>query len=124
MPRCGIAEAPSGFIEESPTLWNSRVAETGDGAGVPAITMQDLLARVPGAELVAVKLVIEGAEQHVLSANADWLGQAKLVMWMPADWRLPGSGAGRTAIRALAPHAFDYVIRDECLFCFQDLENT
>jgi FkbM family methyltransferase len=111
-----------GFVDDGAASWAVRVAESQEGK-VPSITMNDLLARHPGADLLAVKLVIEGAEQQLFSAHAEWLAAAKLVVWMPADWRLPGAGAGRATIRALAPHAFDYVIRDECLFCFRDLEN-
>lgn len=111
-----------GFVDDGASSWAIRVADAQEG-NVPAISMEDLLARHPGAELLAVKLVIEGAERQLFSADAKWLGRAKLIVWMPPDWRLPGAGAGRATIRALAPHAFDYVIRDECLFCFRDLEN-
>jgi FkbM family methyltransferase len=112
-----------GVVEDGAATWAIRVAEGSGRQEVLAITVDELLARVPGADLVAVKLVVEGAERQLFSTGADWLAKTKLVVWMPADWRLPQSGAGRATIRALAPHAFDYVIRDECLFCFRDAEN-
>jgi FkbM family methyltransferase len=112
------------FVEENEAGWANRVAETSGGEGIPTVTVPELMARVPDADLLAVKLVIEGAERQLFSANTDWLALPRLVMWMPADWRLPRQGAGRAAIRALAPHDFDYAIRDECLFCFRDPENA
>lgn len=113
-----------GIVEDGSVDWAVRIGDVPGKEPIPAVTMQQLMAGQPGAELLAVKLVIEGAERHVLSADTDWLDRAKLVVWMPADWRLPQSGGGRTAIRALAPHPFDYVIRDECLFCFRDPESV
>lgn len=112
-----------GIVEEGAASWAIRVSDRGEGAKVPTVTMSDLLGRQPAADLIAVKLVIEGAERQLFSGPAEWLTLAKLLIWMPADWRLPRSGAGRATIQALAPHAFDYVIRDECLFCFRDPEN-
>jgi FkbM family methyltransferase len=116
--------AAVGVVEDGAATWAIRVAEESGRRKVPAITMDDLLALALGADLLAVKLVIEGSERYLFSNGADWLARPRLVVWMPTDWRLPQWGAGRATIRALAPHAFDYVIRDECLFCFRDPENT
>jgi FkbM family methyltransferase len=112
-----------GIVEDGSADWAVRVSDTPGKEAIPAVTVRDLMARDPGAELLAVKVVIEGAERQVFSADTDWLDEARLVVWMPADWRLPQSGGGRAAIRALAPYDFDYVIRDECLFCFKDPES-
>lgn len=103
--------------------WAFRVGER-DGAPksrpVPAIGINELLARSDGGELLMAKLVIQGAEKAVFRSNLDWLSQTRLVIFMPNDWADPWGGAGRTAMRALSRLPFDWVVKDQCLFCYRD----
>ncbi len=104
--------------------WAFRVGERSASASiarpVSALGINELLARVDGGELLVAKLVIQGAERAVFRSNLDWLSRTGLVIFMPNDWADPWSGAGRTAVTALSRLPFDWVVKDQCLFCYRD----
>lgn len=89
---------------------------------VPAHTIDDLVAMVPGGRPWIVKLDIEGAQAEVFSANTDWVERADLIVLEPDDWAFPWSGSTVNFFRALAPHRFDYLLDGELVLCFRHLE--
>lgn len=70
--------------------------------GLDVVTINDLVASVPGAELLIVKIDIEGFELDLFSANTEWIAQAYVVFAEPHDWMLPGKGTSRTLQRAMS----------------------
>ena len=103
--------------------WAFRVGERASASvarAVTAVGINELLARVDDGELLIAKLVIQGAERAVFRSNLDWLARTDLVIFMPNDWADPWSGAGRTAVTALSRLPFDWVVKDQCLFCYRD----
>ena len=94
----------------------------GDAPGaVPAFTIDDLVAKVPGGRPWIVKLDIEGAQNEVFSANCDWIGRTDLIILELDDWAFPWSGSGVNFFRALAAHRFDYLIHGELVLAYRHL---
>jgi FkbM family methyltransferase len=99
--------------------WGRQVREASGASTVPGFTIDDLLARA-GADVVPlVKIDIEGAEAHVFSGAADWLGRTPLLMIELHDWLLPWTATSRGFYGALGRYAFDSVTRRETMFCFR-----
>jgi FkbM family methyltransferase len=86
---------------------------------VPAYTIADLVARVPGGRPWIVKLDIEGAQDELFSQNLDWVGEAELIILEPDDWAFPWSGSTVNFFRALSAHRFDYLLDGELILCFR-----
>lgn len=89
---------------------------------VPAHTIDDLVAMVPGGRPWIVKLDIEGAQAEVFSDNIGWVSKSDLIVLEPDDWAFPWSGSTVNFFRALAPHRFDYLLDGELVLCFRHLE--
>ena len=112
-----------GIVNGDAESWAFRVGERASASvtrSVAAVGINELVARVDAGELLIAKLVIQGAERAVFRSNLDWLSHTGLVIFMPNDWADPWSGAGRTAVSALSRLAFDWVVKDQCLFCYRD----
>lgn len=95
---------------------------TGSGAmtaraesGIPVITIDDAVARIPNGTLFIAKIDIEGFEQDLFSSNTDWLDRAYIVIIEPHDWMLPGKCSSRAFQRAMADHDFEMLISGENL---------
>jgi FkbM family methyltransferase len=99
--------------------WERRVEEAADGP-VRGLAIDDLLRAYAGRPLAAVKLIVEGAEARAFAGDPAWLDRAQCVVFMPNDWQRPWSGAGRTAMRALAAQPFDWAVRDLVVIGFRD----
>jgi FkbM family methyltransferase len=89
-----------------------------DGA-VPALTIPELAAKVPGGRPWIVKLDIEGAQDELFSQNTDWVAEAELIILEPDDWAFPWSGSTVNFFRALSQHRFDYLLDGELVLCFR-----
>ncbi|MDF2234199.1 FkbM family methyltransferase [Albimonas sp. CAU 1670] len=99
-------------------------AEDGEPSG-PApegmacsVTVPDLVAACPEAELFIVKIDIEGFERELFRSNHDWADAAPLVVFEPHDWLIPFGGTGHTVFSALAGAPRDYLMRGENVFAF------
>lgn len=95
--------------------WANRVS---DGGTTPSVTLETLLANVPGAAPFVLKLDIEGAEAQVCAASPDAVASFACIMVEPHDWMLPGSGGLSPLYRALAGKKLDTLIQDETLMLF------
>jgi FkbM family methyltransferase len=82
-------------------------------AGIPIVTVDDVLARVPGGTPFIVKIDIEGFESDLFKSNLDWIARAYVVMIEPHDWMLPGQMTSRAFQQAMAAHPFEMFIRGE-----------
>jgi FkbM family methyltransferase len=100
--------------------WRARVTdEPGEGAGVPTVTINQLMERSGASELLVVKLIIEGAERAVFRSNLEWLDKTHHVVFMPTDWETPGKGGGGRAFAALAAQSFDWIVDGQCVYCYR-----
>jgi FkbM family methyltransferase len=100
--------------------WAIRVGEAGgEGPSVPTVTINQLMERAGASELLAVKLIIEGAEKAVFRGDLEWLDKTHHVILMPNDWATPGEGAGLVAFAALAAQPFDWIVDGQCVYCYR-----
>jgi FkbM family methyltransferase len=100
--------------------WGVRVGEVGgEGPTVPTVTINQLMERAGASELLAVKLIIEGAEKSVFRGGLEWLDRTHHVVFMPSDWATPGEGAGSLAFAALAARPFDWIVDGQCVYCYR-----
>lgn len=66
-------------------------AREGEDQGIDALTIDELVASEPSAELMLIKLDIEGAERQVLRTSERWWFDAPVLIVEPHDW-LPDVG--------------------------------
>lgn len=82
-------------------------------SGIAIVTVDHVLAEVPGGIPFIIKIDIEGFESDLLKTNLDWIAQAYVVMIEPHDWMLPGHMTSRAFQQAMAVHPFEMFIRGE-----------
>jgi len=100
--------------------WSVRVSEdAGEGLTVRTVTINQLMEQAGASELLAVKLIIEGAEKAVFRGNLEWLDKTQHVIFMPSDWATPGQGGGGLAFAALAARSFDWIVDGQCVYCYR-----
>lgn len=95
--------------------WANRVTGTGT---TPSLTVESLIAQIPNAAPLIVKLDIEGAESEVCRASPQTVSSFPCIMIEPHDWMLPGSGGLSSLYEAVAGKKMDTLIRDETLMLF------
>lgn len=110
LPIKGALGSESGYVEVvSPGLgWDVQTVRA--QAGLPVLTIEDCVKRVPGGELFIVKIDIEGFESDLFAANTEWIDQTQLLLIEPHDWLLPGQFTSRNFMKSLAPRPFEVVI--------------
>ncbi len=101
-----------------------RVEEFGvdEAHGIRAYTIPEICERAGVASPFIVKLDIEGAQAYLFRSNTEWVKQANLITLELDDWLLPWSGSSRSFFSCLSKHPFDYLMREESIFCFNDFE--
>lgn len=124
-----IVPVQAGLWDQATTLslrreglepWAVRVGEAGgEGPTVPTVTINQLMEQAGASELLAVKLIIEGAEKAVFRSCLEWLDKTHHVIFMPSDWATPGEGAGALAFAALAARPFDWIVDGLCVHCYR-----
>jgi FkbM family methyltransferase len=82
-------------------------------SGIAIVTVDDVIAQVPGGIPFIVKIDIEGFESDLFKSNLDWIAHAYVVMIEPHDWMLPGQMTSRAFQQAMAAHPFEMFIRGE-----------
>ena len=99
-----------------------RVEECGAAAagGIRAYTIPEICELAGVASPFIVKLDIEGAQSYLFRSNTEWVKRTSLITLELDDWLLPWSGSSRTFFACLSQEPFDYVMRDESIFCFRD----
>jgi FkbM family methyltransferase len=117
LPLVSVVEAAigasSGFVAlENPSSGWAVQTKRAD-VGVPIVTVDDVLAKVPGGTPFIVKIDIEGFESDLFKTNFDWIARTYVVMIEPHDWMLPGQMTSRGFQQAMAAHPFEMFIRGE-----------
>jgi len=105
--------ATAGFVAlENPSSAWAVLTKRAD-AGIPIVTVDDVLAQVPDGTPFIIKIDIEGFESDLFKANLDWIARAYVVMIEPHDWMLPGQMTSRAFQQAMVAHPFEMFIRGE-----------
>lgn len=83
---------------------------------VPAMTVDDLLALVPGGQLYMLKIDIEGAEADLFSNPLPILDDVPVVAIELHDWMLPGKASSRGFLKWHVAAERDFLQRGENVF--------
>jgi FkbM family methyltransferase len=110
--RAGTANA----VAKGETGYSTRTERT-DTGDVAVITIADARALAgQDAELLIVKVDIEGFEADLFSENLDWLDETTALLVETHDWMLPGQHSSRALQRAVWGRDFEVLVRGESLF--------
>jgi FkbM family methyltransferase len=96
--------------------------DVNEANGIRAYTIPEICELMGVASPFIVKLDIEGAQSYLFRSNTGWVEQANLITLELDDWLLPWSGSSRGFFACLSKHPFDYLMREESIFCFKDFE--
>lgn len=99
-----------------------RVSEVDSSSdeGLRAYTIREIC-ELHGAESpFIVKLDIEGAQSALFRSATEWVQSTQLIILELDDWLLPWSGTSRQFFSTVSKYPFEYLFRDECIFCFRD----
>jgi FkbM family methyltransferase len=87
--------------------------------GLRGYTIDELIALVPNAYPLIVKLDIEGFQARLFGTNTGWVGRVDVITLELDDWQFPWGGTSNAFFRALAAHDFDYLLAQESIVCFR-----
>ncbi len=69
-----------------------------------------------------VKLDIEGSQAALFRDNTRWVENVHLITLELDDWLMPWEGTSRNFFRCVSQLPFEYLFREESIFCFRDFE--
>ena len=96
----------------------SETAEQNGGNKVDALSIDSLIARFPGTELVLLKLDIEGAEKQALHKDARFWAARPIIYVEPHDWFDGHSGSLTGLLSQPGYHNADWIISGENILVF------
>lgn len=102
------------------TAYRVEEHDADESEGIRAYTIPEVCKVLGVASPFIVKLDIEGAQARLFRSNTAWVEQANLITLELDDWLLPWSGSSRSFFSCLSKHPYDYLMRDESIFCFND----
>ena len=86
-----------------------------DGRGVPSVTLQSLLAKLPRTRLLMLKMDIEGAELDATRDCGKVLKDVPCIIVEPHDFMLPGRGCLSFVYASLNGRSIDSLVNGENL---------
>jgi FkbM family methyltransferase len=95
--------------------WSDRVTENSSASLIPSVTLDQLIARQPGARPLIIKLDIEGSERETCRVSQDVLRRAPCIIIEPHDFMLPGAGNLVPLFAAIAGKEVDTLLMGENL---------
>ncbi len=110
----GAHSGTARMVTDGLDCWAYRT-ERDPGGDTPVITIQQAVDGIDGAELLIVKVDVEGFEAELFSAATEWVADATAVFIEPHDWLFPGAGTSRAFQRTMAQHEFDVLLMGENL---------
>jgi FkbM family methyltransferase len=87
-----------------------------EGGSTPSRRLDLLLADIPRARVLLIKLDIEGAEREVCSSAQESIRIAPCIMIEPHDFMFPGAGCLTPLYSAVAGRKMDTLLRGENIF--------
>lgn len=121
-PRLSVREAAIGavpgrieLVNPAAKAWSPRSRRSDGADGIEIVTIPDLVASVQDADLLVVKIDIEGFESDLFSSNLGWLDRARVVMIEIHDWMMPGRRTSRALQKAMGEREFEMMINGENL---------
>jgi FkbM family methyltransferase len=120
---CGLWSNSSTLVCVNPdsTSWSFQFREAlaeENRAGIPAKSIDDILADLPpGSCPFIIKLDVEGAEGHILSARSNWLASRPIIMIEPHDYEKPGCHLLSGLLKNPDYHESDLILISD-MICF------
>lgn len=93
-----------------------------DSEGLRAYTINEICDMQGAGAPFIVKLDIEGAQSTLFRSNTDWVPRSHLITLELDDWLMPWQGTSRPFFSCMSRYPFEYLFRDESIFCFRDFE--
>jgi FkbM family methyltransferase len=114
--------ANPGFVEISNETGLSWALETtrSEAGTVPIVTIGEIVASVPKAMSLIVKVDIEGFEQDLFSENLSWLDETCAVFIEPHDWMKPHRRTSRSFQKAFGQRSFGMFLHGEYVIYVND----
>lgn len=94
-----------------------------DSEGLRAYTINEICDMQGASAPFIVKLDIEGAQSTLFKSNTDWVPRSHLITLELDDWLMPWQGTSRPFFSCMSRYPFEYLFRDESIFCFRDFES-
>lgn len=98
--------------------WAWETTESDEVGDVATFTVPDLLADIPDARPLIVKIDIEGAETQLFRSGVEWTRRAPLIVFESHDRRFVWRGTFHAIVSALIAQPRDYVQQGENTFAF------
>jgi FkbM family methyltransferase len=95
------------------------VSLNSEEAQIRAYTVDEVCELTGSDEALYVKIDIEGAQAALFESNTDWVTRTWLISVELDDWLFPWQGTSQSLFRTLSRYPFDYLMRDESIFCFR-----
>lgn len=106
--------------EAAAAAFQVRELETSADEGMRAYTVAEICEMYGAAAPLIVKLDIEGAQAAVFRSNTAWVENTGLITLELDDWLIPWGGTSRNFFATVSQYPYEYLIRDESVFCFRD----
>jgi len=87
---------------------------------VPAYCIESIENQFPEAELLLVKVDIEGGEARLFESNLAWIERAMVIIIELHDWLLPGTANSHNCLKALSGSNRDFVFIGENVFSIRN----
>jgi FkbM family methyltransferase len=100
---------------DAPWAWETAESESGP---IRAFTIPGLLADVPNAELMIVKIDIEGSEVGLFRSNVDWAHETPVIVFESHDSLFNWRGTFHAVASVLIKRPRDYIQSGENTFSF------
>jgi FkbM family methyltransferase len=102
--------------------WGFRTtsAPAASGIPVPAYSIESIEKLFPEAELLLVKIDIEGGEARLFEKNLAWIERAMVIIVELHDWLLPGTANSRNCLKALSGFNRDFIYIRENVFSIRN----
>ena len=116
----GISDRPTraSLTNAGSDPWAWETQENDEDGEVMMVTVQDLLAKVPNAQPLIVKIDIEGAERELFRSNLHWTRDTPLIVFESHDRRFAWRGTFHAIASALLEQPRDYIQQGENTFTF------
>lgn len=93
-----------------------------ESEGLRAYTINEICDMQGVSAPFIVKLDIEGAQSTLFKSNTDWVPKTHLITLELDDWLMPWQGTSRPFFSCISHYPFEFLFRDESIFCFRDFE--
>jgi FkbM family methyltransferase len=100
--------------DNAPWAWQT----TETGGDVVTSTIPNLLACVPNAKLLVVKVDVEGSEVALFRSNVDWVTKTPVIVFEAHDWLFNWRGTFHAVASVLTRDSRDYILHGENIFSF------